>query len=192
MPIISSEEGEKEGIIQVAKLMLVSARTAPKSGGVDDILTALIFGAEKNSLVAEMEKIAEERKLSRFKRDARNVRDSEAVVLIGVRGTKKFRTNCGACGYANCDEFEKAKKKAGQDFTGPTCVAKALDLGIALGSAVKTASILNVDNRIMYRIGAAARRLDMMQEANVIMGIPVSAKGKSMYFDRPRKVGGRG
>jgi uncharacterized ferredoxin-like protein len=35
MPIISSEEGEKEGMMQVAKLMLVSARTAPKSGGVD-------------------------------------------------------------------------------------------------------------------------------------------------------------
>jgi len=188
MPIISSEEGEKEGIMQVAKLMLVSARTAPKSGGVDDILTALIFGAEKNSLAAEMEKIAEERKLNRFKRDAKNVRDSEAVVLIGVRGTKKFGTNCGACGYANCDEFEKAEKKAGQDFTGPTCVFKALDLGIALGSAVKTASILNVDNRIMYRIGAAARRLDIMSEASVIMGIPVSAKGKNIYFDRPRKV----
>jgi uncharacterized ferredoxin-like protein len=187
MPIISSEEGEKEGIMQVAKLMLVSARTAPKSGGVDDILTALIFGAEKNSLVAEMEKIAEERKLDRFKRDARNVRDSEAVVLIGVRGTRKFGINCGACGYANCDEFEKAEKKAGQDFTGPTCIAKALDLGIALGSAVKTADILNVDNRIMYRIGAAARRLDMMPEASVIMGIPVSAKGKNIYFDRPRK-----
>jgi uncharacterized ferredoxin-like protein len=192
MPIISSEEGEKEGIMQVAKLMLVSARTAPKSGGVDDILTALIFGAEKNSLAAEMEKIAKERRLSRFKRDAKSVRDSEAVVLIGVQGTKKFGTNCGACGYANCDEFEKAKKTAGQDFTGPTCVFKALDLGIALGSAVKTASILNVDNRVMYRIGAAARRLDMMPEASVIMGIPVSAKGKNIYFDRPRKVEGRG
>ena len=191
MPIISSEEGEREGIMQVSRLMLVSARTAPKSGGVDDILTALIFGAEKKSLVAEMEKIAEERKISRFKRDARNVRDSEAVVLIGVRGTRKFGINCGACGYANCDEFEKAEKKAGQDFTGPTCIAKALDLGIALGSAVKTADILNVDNRIMYRIGSAARRLDMMPEASVIMGIPVSAKGKNIYFDRPREAEAR-
>lgn len=191
MPIISSEECEKEGIMQVSRLMVVSARTAPKSGGVDDILTALIFGAEKKSLAAEMEKIAEERKISRFKRDARNVRDSEAVVLIGVRGTRKFGINCGACGYANCDDFEKAEKKAGQDFTGPTCVFKALDLGIALGSAVKTADILNVDNRIMYRIGSAARRLDMMPEASVIMGIPVSAKGKNIYFDRPREAEAR-
>lgn len=188
MPIISSKEGEREGIMQASKLMLISARTAPKSGGVDDILTALIFGAEKESLAAEMERIAEERGISGFRRDARNVRDSEAVVLIGVRGTKKFGLNCGACGYANCDEFEKAGKKAGQDFSGPTCVFKALDLGIALGSAAKTAGILNVDNRIMYRIGPAARRLGMLSEASVIMGIPVSAKGKNIYFDRPRKV----
>lgn len=188
MPIISGEEGEREGIMQVSRLMLISSRTAPKSGGVDDILTALIFGAEKETLAVEMEKIAEERKISGFERDAKNVKDSEAVVLICVRGTKKFKVNCGACGYADCDEFEKAEKKAGQDFTGPTCVFKALDLGIALGLAAKTASILNVDNRIMYRIGAAARRLNMMQEASVIMGIPVSAKGKNIYFDRPRKV----
>jgi uncharacterized ferredoxin-like protein len=185
VPIISSEEGEREGIMQVSRLMLVSARTAPKSGGVDDILTALVFGKEKESLVAEMEKMGEERSINKFGRDAGNVRNSEAVVLIGVRGTKKFGgISCGACGYADCDEFEKAEKKAGQDFTGPTCVAKALDLGIAVGSAAKTASILNVDNRIMYRIGAAARRLNMMPEASIIMGIPVSAKGKNIYFDR--------
>ncbi len=170
--------------MQASRLMLVSARTAPKSGGVDDILTALVFGKEKESLAAEMEKIGEERSISGFLRDAGNVRNSEAIVLIGVRGTKKFEMNCGACGYADCDEFEKTAKKTGQDFTGPTCIFKALDLGIAVGSAVKTASILNVDNRIMYRIGAAARRLNMMLEASVIMGIPVSAKGKSIYFDR--------
>ena len=72
----------------------------------------------------------------------------------------------------------------GQDFVGPNCIFKLLDLGIALGSAVKTASILNIDNRIMYRIGVAAKRLNMLPEASIIMGIPLSAKGKSIYFDR--------
>jgi len=57
-------------------------------------------------------------------------------------------------------------------------------LGIALGSAVKTAGVLNVDNRIMYRVGAAAMKLRMLPEATVIMGIPMSAKGKSIYYDR--------
>lgn len=186
MPIIRSEKAEKEAILEVSRLMLVSARTAPKSGGVDDILTAIVYGTEKESLAAEMDKVAEERKNEGFKRDGKNVRDSETVILIGVRGTESFELDCGSCGYTNCDEFKKAEKKMGQDFTGPNCVFKALDLGIALGSAAKTASIHNLDNRIMYRIGVAARRLKLLPEASVIMGIPVSAKGKSIYFDRPK------
>jgi len=53
-----------------------------------------------------------------------------------------------------------------------------------LGSAVKTASILNIDNRIMYRVGTAALKCDLLPEATVVMGIPISAKGKNIYFDR--------
>jgi len=184
MPIITSKKSEKEGIMQAANLMLLSARTAPKSGGVDDILTATVTGAEKDKLAVEMEKIADERDIESFRRDAKNVRDSDAVVLIGVVGTKNVELNCAACGQPNCNEFEKTEKKAGQDFVGPNCVFKVLDLGIALGSAVKTASMLNVDNRIMYRVGTAAQRLKQLPEASVIMGIPISAKGKSIYFDR--------
>jgi uncharacterized ferredoxin-like protein len=108
-----------------------------------------------------------------------------AAVLIGVRGTKSFKMNCGACGYSTCNEFDAAEKIEGNDFTGPNCVFKALDLGVAIGSAAKTASALNVDNRIMYRIGTAAKRLKLLPEASVITGIPISAKGKSIYFDRP-------
>jgi uncharacterized ferredoxin-like protein len=187
-PIINSESGEREAVLQAAKFMLVSARTAPKSAGIDDILTLIVHGKEKDAIADEMDRIGEERKLEGFRRDAKNTRDSEAVVLIGVRGNKSFGLNCGACGYHTCKEFEKANKKAGEDFAGPTCLFKALDLGIALGSAGKTASMLNVDNRIMYRVGTAALKLKMLPEATAAMGIPISAKGKSIYFDRPVKT----
>lgn len=49
MPIISSSDAEKEGLLRAAQLMLVSARTAPKSSGVDDVLTAIVHGKEKRS-----------------------------------------------------------------------------------------------------------------------------------------------
>mgnify|MGYP005626229297 CR=1 FL=1 len=183
--VIVEKEGEYEGVLSVAKLMMVSARTAPKSGGEDDILVAVVTEEEKQELAEEMFKIAEERGIEGFKRDGQNVMDSDAVVLIGVRGTKSFRKiNCGACGFKTCEEFDKAEKRAGQDFVGPSCLFKILDLGIALGSAAKTASMLNVDNRIMYRVGVAAKRLGMLPEATVIMGIPISARGKNIYFDR--------
>jgi uncharacterized ferredoxin-like protein len=183
-PTIKSESAEKEAILEAAKLMLVAARTAPKTAGVDDILTLIAYGENKDRIANKMNVMAQERKSEGFKRDAKNVRDSEAIVLIGVRGAKNAGLNCGACGFKDCAEFEKAKKKLGKDFVGPTCLLKALDLGIALGSAAKTASLLNVDNRIMYRIGTAALKLKMLSEATVIMGIPISAKGKSIYFDR--------
>ena len=185
-PIIESQNAEQEAILQTAKLMLVSARTAPKSAGIDDIFTLIVYGREKEAIADKMEEIAEKRKSEGFKRDAKNVRDSEVIILIGVRGSKSFGLNCGACGYKTCKEFEEEKKELGEDFTGPTCLFKALDMGIALGSAVKTASQLNVDNRIMYRVGTAAMKLKMLPEATVTMGIPLSTKGKSIYFDRSK------
>ena len=183
-PTIESDEGEKQALLEAAKHMLVAARTAPKTAGVDDILTLIIYGEEKDTIAKQMEQMAEERRIEAFRRDAKNVRESEAVVLIGVRGRKSMGLDCGACGYESCEEFENAKQKHAKDFTGSTCLFKALDLGIALGSAVKTASLFNVDNRIMYRIGTVALRLNMLPEATVIMGIPISARGKSIYFDR--------
>ena len=48
---------------------------------------------------------------------------------------------------------------------------------------MKTASLLNVDNRIMYRIGVLARKMGFTQD-DVVMGIPLSAQGKNIYFDR--------
>jgi len=181
---IDSQVSERDAVLEVAKLMLVSARTAPKSGGVDDVCTLVLRGEKKDAVAEQMERIGEERKLEGFKRDAKNVRDSEAVVLIGVRGNKSFGLDCGACGYKTCKEFQGNGRKMGEDFVGPTCLFKALDLGLALGSAAKMASLLNVDNRIMYRVGTAALKLGMLPEGTVIMGIPVSVRGKSIFFDR--------
>jgi uncharacterized ferredoxin-like protein len=170
--------------MDTARLMMVAARTAPKSGGKDDIETLLIYGEEKEKIVAEMERIGEERNIPGFHRDAKNVKDSDVVILIGVNSAKSFGLNCGACGHSTCNEFNEAARNEGLDFEGPSCLFKIIDLGIALGSAAKTAGLHNADNRIMYRISTAAQRLGLLEKSTVSMGIPLSAKGKSIYFDR--------
>ena len=43
--------------------------------------------------------------------------------------------------------------------------------------------MMNVDNRIMYRAGVAARQAGLI-DADFVMGIPLSVSGKSIYFDR--------
>ena len=184
MPLVSSKEGEKQGLLRAAELMMMSCRTAPKSGGVDDVETLLVTGNEKDKIAAEMEKIGDERKNDGFRRDADNLKRSEGLLLVGVNGRRSFGLSCGACGHSTCQEFDAAARITGLDFEGPTCVFKSIDLGIALGSAVKMASDLNVDNRIMYRAGTAAKRLGHLSRSSVVMGIPISASGKSIYFDR--------
>lgn len=183
-PSSESKNDEKKAVLSVARLMLVAARTAPKTVGVDDVLALIANEKEKEALAEKMEEIGEKRKIKGFMRDARNVRDSDAVVLIGVRAKKSIGLDCGGCGYDSCEQFDEAKKRSGKDFIGPACIFKSLDLGIALGSAVKTASLLDVDNRIMYRLGTAALSLGFLPESTIVMGIPVSARGKSIYFDR--------
>jgi uncharacterized ferredoxin-like protein len=185
LTIIKSNEAEENALLLAAQLMAVSVRTAPKTRGVDHITTSIVTGEEKERIAQTMEMKVEQKKkrLTFFKRDAENLRRSPVALLVGVKGTFTEGLDCGACGYASCEDFSKAEKREGEDFTGPVCMFKALDLGIALGSAGKVASDLNVDNRIMYTIGAAAKALNLL-DADVIIGIPLSASGKSIYFDR--------
>jgi len=174
----------KDTVRFVGELMEVSARTAPKAAGEDFIEVALLSDSERVALGNDMIIIGKERGTYGFERDGQNVLDSDAVVLIGLLPHKGVGLNCGACGYGTCKEFNE--KSSSGDFKGPNCVIRALDLGIALGSAAKQAGEFNIDNRIMYRIGVAARRLGLGQ-ANMSHGIPLSATGKNIFFDRQKK-----
>jgi len=178
---------EKEMIEEIAKLLLVAARTAPKAKGQDELLFGIVEEEEKEALAREMEKVAERGKAFEFfKRDAENVRQSECVILLALNFKKPVGVNCGACGF-DCKTVLEAKKSQ-LDFEGPVCAMRLLDLGIAIGSAVSKAKDFCVDNRVMYTIGVAAKRLGLI-EGQVVIGIPLSVKGKNIFFDRkfPKK-----
>ena len=161
------DQAIKEGVLQVAKLMAVAAKTAPKARGIDNISIAILSTSEElEKLASKMEELAKEYGAF-FSRDAENVRNSEAVVLIGAKVVD--------LGIKTPPEYK----------VDLNTVMTLLNLGIALGSAVKVASMLNVDNRIMYTIGLAAQKLKLL-EADYIIGIPLSAKAKNIYFDRKR------
>ncbi len=188
MARIPAGEAQQMGVRVAAALMATAARTAPKTRGMDSVDTLIIDGNELDILARAMEEKVGEKggKLPSFARDAKNVRAAAAVLLIGVTGepkNPKLPLDCGACGYVGCAEFIEAEKSEGEDFRGPLCLFQAVDLGIALGSAAKAAGFLNIDNRIMYTIGAAARKLKLLT-SDVIIGFPLSVTGKSPYFDR--------
>ena len=150
---INSEDAERDAVLSVARLMVTAARTAPKAGGRDSIVTAILTGEDKEKLANELENMGKEKGPKFFIRDAQNLRDADAVVLIGVKIDDESRQNM-----------------------------KFIDLGIAIGSAVKVASMLNIDNRIMASVGRVAEKMGIIEGR--IQGIPLSVKGKNIFFDR--------
>jgi uncharacterized ferredoxin-like protein len=165
----------------VADLMDIAARTAPKSAGQDFVVTRIIEGDEVKALAQKMVEFGQRTGKKNFDRDGKNVADSDVVVLIGINQAESLNLDCGACGAEACTALLINSYEG--EFRGPQCAFRLLDMGIALGSAVKTASLLNVDNRIMYRAGAVAREMGLI-DADFVMGVPLSATGKSIYFDR--------
>jgi uncharacterized ferredoxin-like protein len=166
----------------VADLMALSAVTAPKAKGQDYIDVKVITDPSVlNNLADEMSKYSEESGKRGFQRDAANIRNSQALVLLSLKNAKHAGLNCGACGRPNCAMLEAVAQ--GPEFNGPLCPWRLIDLGIAVGSAVKTASTLNADNRIMYSAGATAKQIGLI-EGDIAVAIPLNVSGKSIYFDR--------
>jgi len=163
--LIEEREAIKRSALMVAELMVAAAKTAPKARGVDNITSVVLTERDELEKVAQkMEELAE-RYGDFFKRDAESIRKSDVLVLIGCRIIN--------FGFRKPEAYKY----------DPDLVNSLINLGIALGSAVKVASSLNVDNRIMYSAGVAALELKLV-DADVIYGIPLSVKSKNVYFDR--------
>lgn len=168
-----------DGLKFVADLMALAGRTAPKSAGADFVVIEVLTGESIRRLGEGMVDFGRRSGKKDFDRDGENVQNSEAVVLIGLKEASVLDLDCGACGEPNCIPINTYEG----EFKGPNCALRILDMGIAIGSAVKMAGLMNVDNRIMYRAGVVARELKLI-EADFVMGIPLSATGKNIFFDR--------
>ena len=84
----------ERAVEMVAELMALSARTAPKGRGQDSIETVIIFGERLQELAGEMRKIGQARGLNFFLRDAANIEQSDACLVIGLRG-ESVGLDCG-------------------------------------------------------------------------------------------------
>ncbi|MCK4909325.1 MAG: hypothetical protein KAS70_05455 [Planctomycetes bacterium] len=165
----------------VVEMMAVAARTAPKSAGQDYVRIEIVEKPKLQLLAKAMIQHGEKTGKANYDRDADNIKHSDFLLLIGIKDAQPLGMNCGTCGQAKCADLPKPKE--GPEFKGPYCAYRMVDLGIAISSAAKTASMFNADNRIMYRAGVIARQIELI-DADVCIGIPISATGKSIYFDR--------
>jgi uncharacterized ferredoxin-like protein len=185
-----------ETVVQVAKLMAGAAITAPKSGGQlflagkpNFIETVIVEPPEERHALAEwLRARGKERREAIWFRDADVAEAVDAILFVGIRDWYPPNYDCGACGYATCAEFLHATKELRDDsaeleFAGPTCNLRDIDLGIAVGSAAKTAAIHSIDCRCQTRVAVAARKTGILG-ADVAVALSLSMTQKSIGFDR--------
>ena len=177
--LYNSSEMEQQAIMEAASLMCAAARTAPKTKGMDNIVTLVLTGEDIQKLSDKMKEISLRefgKPEGHFTRDAMNILQAQAVVLIGVKRNWYGLPFCSLCGFTNCGECKKA---------GANCAFAPMDLGIALCSAVSIAADLRVDNRILFSAGKAAEEMGYFDGEDIIwQGIPISIAGKNVFFDR--------
>jgi uncharacterized ferredoxin-like protein len=175
--IINEKEIKDSQVLEVGKQMMIAARTAPKGKGVDNLEAILVSGDDLNILADSMDAGVQLHGRMFFHRDAANIRQAQAVVVLGTR-LCTMNLNCGYCGYPTCE----AKIQAGPQYP---CAFPINDLGIAIGSACATAADSRVDTRVMFSAGVAAMELGWLgPEVKAAFAIPISATSKNPFFDR--------
>jgi uncharacterized ferredoxin-like protein len=180
MAIYSEMDERKNTVVDVARKMLVAARTAPKGKGADNLEMAILTDNDIRLVAMEMRKIGEQQEYDIFIRDADNIlAGADALVLMGTRIKTLGLKICGLCGFADCATKEK--------YPLVPCVYNTGDLGIAVGSAVSVAADHRIDNRVMHTVGMAALNLEILSPSvRIIWGIPLSASSKNPFFDRKK------
>ena len=174
--ITGREDAARSAAKVIAQKMVTAAITAPKACGVDDVEAVIVSGDDKDVLAGHMRNIARETGEDFYARDAANVDNSFCVVLLWAKNEPIGLTNCGYCGFDNCGKNRKA---------GAICAFNSTDIGIAVGSAVSVAADNRIDNRVIFSAGKGAMRMNLFDDqVKICYGIPLSARSKSVFFDR--------
>jgi uncharacterized ferredoxin-like protein len=194
---VFSTEALRLGAIRSALEQLsATAITAPKSGGQLFLrggksfieAVAVMDSAVQSQLADWMRRRGVERREAIWFRDAEAAEKMDAFLFIGLKDWYPPVYDCGACGYETCAEFLNAtrdlrRESAVFEFEGPQCNLRDIDLGIAVGSAAKTAAILGIDVRCQTRVAVAARKLGII-EADIAIALAISVTHKNLGFDR--------
>ena len=189
------EERRAESARMAAKLLLASATTTPRVGGVDEIsIHVLETRDEIEDMAIFIDRMAADNPAWEFFRsDAVQVHDSDVVMILADRrsGHDLMDSDCNLCGYMLCNlmrEAEKLPQEPSVAFAGPFCLLRSLNLAYALNGAVTLARQLGIDHTIKMSVGAAAIKMDLVPyKCGIALGFLASVTEKNPFKDLPKK-----
>ncbi len=173
--MIDQRESSRQTVIEAAKTIMNAARTAPKAKGFDIQEIVTLEGGDLTRLAARMREMSGEMGLKFFLRDAANIEQADAVIVVGTRLMTQG-LNCAMCGYPTCAQKEQHPMVP--------CAINMIDVGISIGSAASLCADMRIDSRVMFSAGIAAQRMGAVGDCPWAMSLVLSVSSKSPFFDR--------
>jgi uncharacterized ferredoxin-like protein len=189
------EERRLESARLASQLLLASATTSPRVGGIDEISIHVLDDKDDiEDLAICIEKMADDNpRWEFFGSDAVQVRDADVVMIMADRrsGHDPMDSNCNLCGNLLCDAWRDAERVSDAPsvaFRGPFCLMRSMNLAYALNGAVTLARQLGIDHTIKMSVGAAALRMDLLPyKCGIALGFLASVTEKNPFRDLPKK-----
>ncbi len=189
------EERRLESVKLASKLLLASATTSPRVGGVDEISIHVLDNRDEiEDLSIAVDRMADDNpRWDFFHSDAVEVRDADVVMIMADRrsGHDPMDSNCNLCGYLLCDglrDAERLPEEPSVAFRGPFCLLRSMNMAYALNGAVTLARQLGIDHTIKMSVGAAALRMDLLPyKCDIALGFLASVTEKNPFMDLPRE-----
>jgi formate dehydrogenase beta subunit len=133
-----------------------------------------------------------EQALSGFDKDEAGLTEEEAL-LETTRCLKcdQVGFDCGACGFKTCREAvancqnrlnETGGEPWGWLMKGPSCIWRAMELGISIDWAAAAAHGLNVESRVGMIPATAFMRMGYLEGCSLVTVIPVGPCREHWYF----------
>ncbi len=191
------EEDRKEAAQLAARMLLASAVTSPRVGGVGECTVHIIDDeCDIEDLCQAIEEMrAENKAWEFFMRDAAMLRDADAILVVtSLRSlTDPSDINCNLCGKLTCEYLRKEEKlplEPGVAYTGPLCTFRAMNISYAIDGIVSLARNLGIDYGVFWSAGAAAMRMGILPKATgFALAVAISVTEKSPFRDIPEKYG---
>ena len=200
MTIINFDPIANEELVSIAKLGALAAMDAPQITETVKVKAAIVYGKEDVLPMVKFLRIKAEDSFVDFGeyRTLAKCYDQERLPVVLIVGCTNMRYmelnwNCGACGFATCDEFNKyAEDVRGEVGAygyggGPFCCWKAMDAGIVYDWACAAIHECNVESRPEASTGQAAMNLvSHMEDCEWVSGITIGPVGADqIWFNRP-------
>lgn len=194
-PLKQFEDDRKAAVKIAARLLLASATTTPRVGGVGECTVQIIDDeCDIEELCQAVEDMAGDNESWHFfKRDAMIMRDADALLLLTSLRSKNDPSdiNCNMCGHLTCDNQRDAARLPQENsiaFPGPLCIFRANNIAYALDGVISLARNLGIDYGVFWSAGAAAMRTKLLPRGTgLALAVAISVTEKSPFRDIPKK-----